>query len=156
VTPPRYGQGVTAVTAYRAGRDGQERAGPGGAPPLQLAPPVAALCREYAVLAAAAATGLADFLDDVAALAVRLLPTARSARIHVRDPEVVTAVVDAPEPPRPDDATVLAIPLVGRGDVAGMLELSPAGGAGFPVQERELAEVLAALLTLSLASGRAA
>jgi hypothetical protein len=44
---------------------------------------------------------------------------------------------------------------VGRGDVTGVLELAP-GGDGFPVQERELAEVLAVLLTLSLASDRAA
>ena len=44
---------------------------------------------------------------------------------------------------------MLAIPLVGRGDLAGVLELAPAGD-GFPVQERELAEVLAVLLTLSL------
>jgi hypothetical protein len=53
----------------------------------------------------------------------------------------------------PDD--VLAIPLVGRGDLAGVLELAPAGD-GFSAQERELAEVLAVLLTLSLGTGRAA
>ena len=57
------------MTGTRAGR-----AEPGSVPPH-----VAALCREYAALAAAAAVGLADFLDDVAALAVRTLPTARSA-----------------------------------------------------------------------------
>jgi hypothetical protein len=50
---------------------------------------------------------------------------------------------------------VLAIPLVGLGDLAGVLELAPAGDA-FPVQERELAEVLAVLLTLSLGAARAA
>jgi hypothetical protein len=116
---------------------------------------VVALCREYALLVAVAAAGLADFLDDVAALAVRTLPTARSARIRVRDPEVVTAVADAPGLPPPRDDTVLAIPLVGRGDVAGMLELAPAGD-DFPAQERELAEVLAVLLTLSLGTARAA
>jgi hypothetical protein len=121
---------------------------------------VVVLCREYAALTAAAAVGLADFLDDVAALAVRTLPTARSARIHVRDPEVVTAVADTPGAdtpgagsPSPD--AVLAIPLVGLGDLAGVLELAPAGDA-FPVQERELAEVLAVLLTLSLGAARAA
>ena len=125
--------------------------------PGPVPPHVAALCREYAVLAAAAAAGLADFLDDVAALAVRTLPTARSARIRVRDPEVVTAVADGADVGAggaPPDG-VLAIPLVGRGDLAGVLELAPAGD-GFPVQERELAEVLAVLLTLSLGSGRAA
>jgi GAF domain-containing protein len=111
---------------------------------------VATLCREYAALAAAAAVGLADFLDDVAALAVRTLPTARSARIRVRDPEVVTAVADVAGDGGAPPGGVLAIPLVGRGDLAGVLELASAGD-GFPVQERELAEVLAVLLTLSLA-----
>ena len=102
---------------------------------------MAALCREYAVLAAAAAAGLADFLDDVAALAVRTLPTARSARIRVRDPEVVTAVADGADlgaggAHRPGG--VLAIPLVGRGDLAGVLELarqataSPCRNASWP------------------------
>jgi hypothetical protein len=142
---------VTAVTASGAGRGGEGR--PGYLSPV--APPVATLCREYASLAAAAAVGLADFLDDVAALAVRLLPTAGSARIRVREPEVVTAIADAAGTP-PDHGRVLAIPLVGRGDLAGMLELSPAGGGHFPAHERELAEVLAVLLTLSLADGRAA
>jgi hypothetical protein len=130
--------------------------GTGPAEPGPVPPHVAALCREYAALAAAAAVGLADFLDDVAALAVRMLPTARSARIHVRDPEVVTAVADgagAAAAGTPPDG-LLAIPLVGRGDLAGVLELAPAGD-GFPVQERELAEVLAVLLTLSLGTGRA-
>ena len=119
-----------------------------------MPPHVAALCREYAALAAAAvgaeALPFGDFLDDVAALAVRMLPTARSARIRVRDPEVVTAVAA-----RTGGATsdgVLAIPLVGGGDLAGVLELAPAG-EGFPAHERELAEVLAVLLTLSLSPG---
>lgn len=111
--------------------------------------PVAVLCREYAAVAATAAIGLADFLDGVAALAVRMLPTARSARIHVREPEVVTVVAGAPGPAVPDRGGVLAIPLVGRGDLAGMLELAP---AEFPEPERELAEVLAVLLTLSLSA----
>jgi hypothetical protein len=118
--------------------------------------PVAALCHEYAALATAAAVSLADFLDDVATLAIRLLPTVRSARIQVRDPEVVTVVADAAGPDRPDHARVLAIPLVGRGDLSGVLELAPAGGAVFGVHERELAEVLAVLLTLSLTTPRAA
>ena len=139
------------MTASGAGRGGEGR--PGYLSPV--APPVATLCREYASLAAAAAVGLADFLDDVAALAVRLLPTAGSARIRVREPEVVTAIADGPGTP-PDHGRVLAIPLVGRGDLAGVLELSPAGGDHFPAHERELAEVLAVLLTLSLAGGRAA
>jgi hypothetical protein len=141
------GRGWTAVTG----------AGTGPAEPGPVPPHVAALCREYAALAAAAAVGLADFLDDVAALAVRTLPTARSARIHVRDPEIVTAVaeeVDAGTGGAPPDG-LLAIPLVGRGDLAGVLELAPAGD-GFTVHERELAEVLAVLLTLSLNPGRAA
>jgi GAF domain-containing protein len=128
------------VTGTRAGRTE-----PGPVPPH-----VAALCREYAALAAAAAVGLADFLDDVAALAVRTLPTARSARIRVRDPEVVTAVADVGGREGAPPGGVLAIPLVGRGDLTGVLELASAGD-GFPVQERELAEVLAVLLTLSLA-----
>ena len=131
--------------------------GAGHPEPGPVPPHVAALCREYAALAAAAAVGLADFLDDVAALAVRTLPTARSARIRVRAPEVVTAVADGADvgvEAAPPDG-VLAIPLVGRGDLAGVLELAPAGD-GFPAQERELAEVLAVLLTLSLGTGRAA
>jgi len=45
---------------------------------------------------------------------------------------------------------VLTIPLVGGGDLAGMLELDPGNRDGFPADERELAEVLAVLLTLSL------
>ena len=45
---------------------------------------------------------------------------------------------------------MLAIPLVGGGDLAGMLELDPGDRDGFPADERELAEVLAVLLTLSL------
>ena len=133
------------MTGSRTGR-GE----PGAVPPQ-----VMALCREYAAITAAAAVGLADFLDDVAALAVRTLPTARSARIHVRDPEVVTAVADTPGAGSPSPDAVLAIPLVGLGDLAGVLELAPAGDA-FPVQERELAEVLAVLLTLSLGAARAA
>ena len=121
----RVGRGWAAVTGTGTGR-----VEPGPVPPH-----VAALCREYAALAAAAAVGLADFLDDVAALAVRMLPTARSARIRVRDPEVVTAVADGATrrgrsasrggAPR----AVLAIPLVGRGDLAGVLELAPAATA---------------------------
>jgi GAF domain-containing protein len=86
-------------------------------------------------------------------LAVRLLPTAQSARIRVRVPEVVTAVADADEPPGPparSSREVLAFPLVGRGDLAGILELDSAGRGDFPTDERELAEVLAVLLTLSL------
>jgi GAF domain-containing protein len=149
------------VTASGAGRDGQNPAGPDSVLPdsvpfVQVPAPVATLCREYAVLTAAAVAGLADFLDEVAALAVRLLPTARFARIRVREPEVVTAIADAPGAQRPHHHGVLAIPLVGRGDLTGVLELAPAGGAGFPVHERELAEVLAALLTLSLGADRAA
>ena len=77
------------MTGWGSGREGE-----GPAYPVYGPPPVAALCREYATLAAAAAVGLADFLDDVAALAVRLLPTAGSARIRVREPEVVTAIAD--------------------------------------------------------------
>jgi hypothetical protein len=136
---------VTVVTATR----------PGPAELGPVPPQVAALCREYAALAAAAAVGLADFLDDVAVLAVRMLPTARSARIHVRTPEVVTAGAGPPGAGGASPDGVLAIPLVGRGELAGVLELAPAGD-GFPVQERELAEVLAVLLTLSLGNGHAA
>jgi hypothetical protein len=143
------------VTGTGAVPDGPERPGAGRAPAQLYPAPVAALCREYALLAAAAVAGLADFLDDVAALAVQMLPTARSARIRVRDPEVVTAVAEAPGRPRAAREGVLAIPLVGRGDLSGVLELATAGD-GFPVQERELAEVLAVLLTLSLATDRAA
>jgi hypothetical protein len=123
--------------------------------PVQAPPAVAVLCREYTALAAAAVVSVADFLDGVAALAVRLLPTARAARIRVRAPVEVTAVAvaDVAASPRPD---VLAIPLVGGGDLAGMLELAPSGVDGFPEHERELAEVLAVLLTLSLRPDRAA
>ena len=115
-----------------------------------MAPAVVTLCHEYAALAGAAVAGLADFLADAAALAVRSLPSARSARIRVRVPEVVTAIADAPEGARAGRQDVLAIPLVGGGDLAGILELDPAGREGFPADERELAEVLAVLLTLSL------
>ena len=96
---------------------------------MLVAPAVVTLCHEYAALAGAAVAGLADFLADAAALAVRSLPSAQSARIRVRVPEVVTAIADAAErvraggPPRRD---VLAIPLVGGGDLAGILELDPA------------------------------
>jgi len=120
---------------------------------MLAAPAVITLCHEYAALAGAAVAGLADFLADAAALAVRLLPTAQSACIRVRVPEVVTAVADADEPPGPaarSNREVLAIPLVGRGDLAGILELDSAGRGDFPTAERELAEVLAVLLTLSL------
>jgi hypothetical protein len=126
-------------------------------PPLLADTAAAVLCREYAALAGSPVPALADFLHEVAALAIRLLPSARRARIRVRHPEVVTAT--APDRVEPDAASrpgILAIPLVGRGDLAGMLELDPAGPAGFPPYERELAEVLAVLLTLSLAAGRAA
>lgn len=139
------------MTGTGAGPHGPERR----VPASPYTPPVAVLCREYAMLAAAAAAGLADFLDDVAALAVRVLPTAQSARIRVREPEVVTAIADAPGRLRADREGVLAIPLVGRGDLSGVLELAPEGD-GFPVHERELAEVLAVLLALSLATDRAA
>jgi hypothetical protein len=122
--------------------------GPGGT--AAEAPAVVALCHEYAALAGAAVAGLADFLTDAAALAVRSLPSAQSARIRVRVPEVVTAIADAPGRPRAGRPDVLAIPLVGGGDLAGILELDPAGREGFPADERELAEVLAVLLTLSL------
>jgi hypothetical protein len=116
-----------------------------------VAPAVVALCCEYAALAGAAVAGLADFLTDAAALAVRSLPSAQSARIRVRVPEVVTAIADAPGGrPGHGRRDVLAIPLVGGGDLAGILELDPASREGFPADERELAEVLAVLLTLSL------
>lgn len=111
--------------------------------------PVAALCREYAALAATAACGLADLLDGVVALAVRTIPTARSARIHVQGRGVVGAGTDAPSTGGADADGVLAIPLVGRGELAGLLELAPRTAA-FPAHERELAELLATLLTLSL------
>jgi hypothetical protein len=88
----------------------------------------------------------ADLLDRIAALAVRMLPSARSARITVRVPETVSAVAGTPGPA---GAGGLAIPLVGGGELAGQLELAPAGG-GFPLPERELAEVLAVLITLTL------
>jgi hypothetical protein len=113
-------------------------------------PAVVTLCHEYAALAGTAVAGLADFLTDAAALAVRSLPSAQSARILVRVPEVVTAVVDAPGASAPRPRDVLAIPLVGGGDLAGMLELDPGDRDSFPADERELAEVLAVLLTLSL------
>jgi hypothetical protein len=123
------------------------------------APAVVVLCHEYAALAGVAIAGVAEFLADAAALAVRLLPTAQSVRIRVRVPEVVTAIADAPDAELPADADhpgragqseVLAIPLVRGGDLAGVLELDPGARAGFPADERELAEVLAVLLTLSL------
>jgi hypothetical protein len=113
-------------------------------------PAVVTLCHEYAALAGTAVAGLADFLTDAAALAVRSLPSAQSARILVRVPEIVTAVVDAPGASAPRPRDVLAIPLVGGGDLAGMLELDPGDRDSFPADERELAEVLAVLLTLSL------
>ena len=122
----------------------------GGGAEAAVAPAVVTLCREYAALAGAAVADLADFLADAAALAVRSLPSARSALIRVRVPEVVTAIADAPGGPRAGRRDVLAIPLVGGGDLAGILELDPAGREGFPADERELAEVLAVLLTLSL------
>jgi GAF domain-containing protein len=115
-----------------------------------VAPAVVALCHEYAALAGAAAASLADFLADAAELAVRSLPSAQSAHIRVRVPEVVTAIADAPGADRDHRPDVLAIPLVGGGDLAGVLELHPGGRDGFPADERELAEVLAVLLTLSL------
>jgi GAF domain-containing protein len=125
--------------------------GPGGAERApSAAPAVVALCHEYAALAGAAVAGLAEFLADAAELAVRLLPTAQSARIRVRVPEVVTAVADAAGPLPGGSGEVLAIPLVGGGDLAGVLELDSAGRGDFPTDERELAEVLAVLLTLSL------
>ena len=126
-------------------------AGPGGPDAAALvAPAVVALCHEYAALAGAAVAGLAEFLADAAALAVRSLPSAQSARIRVRVPEVVTAIADAPGAAGTVRRDVLAIPLVGGGDLAGMLELDPGNRDGFPADERELAEVLAVLLTLSL------
>ena len=106
------------------------------------APAVVVLCHEHAALAEVA--GVAEFLADAAALAVRLLPTAQSARIRVRVPEVVTAIADAPGTDHP-----------GRGDLAGVLELDPGARDGFPADERELAEVLAVLLTLSLGNAAA-
>jgi GAF domain len=123
------------------------------------APAVVVLCHEYAALAGVAVAGVAEFLADAAALAVRLLPTAQSARIRVRVPEVVTAIADAPDadhPGRAGQSEVLAIPLVGGGDLAGVLELDPGARDGFPADERELAEVLAVLLTLTLSLGHAA
>jgi GAF domain-containing protein len=145
---------VTGAGSGRGSGTGRSEAGR-TAGPVEPPPPVAVLCREYTALAAAAVVSLADFLDEVAALAVRLLPTARSARIRVRDPQVVTAeaAVEASASTRPH---VLAIPLVGRGELAGLLELAPSDGHGFPEHERELAEVLAVLLTLSLGAARAA
>jgi GAF domain len=140
------------VTGSARGSNDPERAGPRADP----AAPVVVLCREYAALAGAAAASLADFLDDVAALALRLLPTAGTARIRVRDPEIVTAVASTAPPPGPQSTAALAIPLVGGGDLAGVLELDPVDHGGFPPHERELAEVLAVLLTLSLVPGRAA
>ena len=62
------------------------------------APAVVVMCHEYAALAGVAVAGVAEFLADAAALAVRLLPTAQSARIQVRVPEVVTAIADASQP----------------------------------------------------------
>ena len=50
---------------------------------------------------------------------------------------------------------MLAIPLVGGGDLAGVLELDSGARDGFPADERELAEVLAVLLTLSLGNAAA-
>jgi hypothetical protein len=134
------------VTRAGAGPGGTEAAG------MLVAPAVVALCHEYAALAGAAVAGLADFLADAAALAVRSLPSAQSARIRVRVPEVVTAIADAPGARAARRRDVLAIPLVGGGDLAGILELDPGGRDGFPADERELAEVLAVLLTLSLGS----
>jgi len=126
-------------------------AGPGAeSPAVLVAPAVVTLCHEYAALAGSAVAGLADFLTDAAALAVRSLPSAQSARIRVRVPEVVTAIADASGASEPRPRDVLAIPLVGRGDLAGMLELDPGDRHSFPADERELAEVLAVLLTLSL------
>jgi hypothetical protein len=111
---------------------------------------VAELCREYAGLATASGVTLwADLLDRVAALAVRMLPSARWARITVRLPETVSAVAGAPGTA---GAGALAIPLVRGGELAGMLELVPAAD-GFPPQERELADVLAVLITLTLRGG---
>jgi hypothetical protein len=124
--------------------------GPGAESEAVVAPAVVTLCHEYAALAGAAVADLADFLTDAAALAVRSLPSAQSARIRVRVPEVVTAIADAPGASKPRPRDVLAIPLVGGGDLAGMLELDPGDRDGFPADERELAEVLAVLLTLSL------
>jgi GAF domain-containing protein len=126
--------------------------GPGGSESATpAAPAVVALCHEYAALAGAAVAGLAEFLAGAAELAVRLLPTAQSACIRVRVPEVVTAVAAAAgRSPGGSGREVLAIPLVGGGDLAGMLELDSAGRGDFPTDERELAEVLAVLLTLSL------
>ena len=122
------------------------------------APALVVLCHEYAALAGFAVAGVAEFLADAAALAVRLLPTAQSARIRVQVPEVVTAIADAPgadHSGRAAPSDVLAIPLVGGGDLAGVLELDPGARHGFPADERELAEVLAVLLTLSLGNAAA-
>src|SRR6185436_9337457 len=58
-------------------------AGPGAPDAAALvAPAVVTLCHEYAALAGAAVAGLAEFLADAAALAVRSLPSAQSARIR--------------------------------------------------------------------------
>lgn len=119
-------------------------------------PAVVVRCHEYA--APAAVAGVAEFLADAAVLAVRLLPTAQSARIRVRVPDVVTANADAPGTDRPGRAgpsEVPAIPLVGGGDLAGVPELDADARDGFPADERELAGVLAVLFTLSLGNAAA-
>lgn len=125
-------------------------AGPGGPEATTVSAAVVSLCHEYVALTGAADACLVDFLADAAALAVRSLPSAQSARIRVRVPEVVTAIADAPGARRNRGPDVLAIPLVGGGDLAGVLELHPGSRDGFPADERELAEMLAVLLTLTL------
>ena len=130
------------------------------------APAVVVLCHEYAALAGVAVAGVAEFLADAAALAVRLLPTAQSARIRVRVPEVVTAIADAPDAELFVDAPGTDHPADprrarcwrSRWSAAAtwpVLELDPGARDGFPADERELAEVLAVLLTLSLGDAAA-
>ena len=122
------------------------------------APAVVVLCHEYAALAGVAVAGVAEFLADAAALAVRLLPTAQSARIRVRVPEVVTAIADAPDadhPGRAGRATCWRSRWSAGATSPGCWSSTRAPGHGFPADERELAEVLAVLLTLSLGNAAA-
>ena len=149
---------VGAAVILRHPGKGTDVTGTGPEAASVAAPAVVVLCHEYAALAGVAVAGVAEFLADAAALAVRLLPTAQSARIRVRVPEVVTAIADAPgadHSGRAAPSDVLAISVVGGGDLAGVLELSPAPGTASRRTSASCAEVLAVLLTLSLGDAAA-
>ena len=155
VRSPGHGGASGDPAAPREG-DGRDRSRTGAEPPSVLvAPAVVALCHEYAALAGSRSRAWPSSSPTPPRSRCGCCPSAQSARIRVRVPEVVTAIADASDASEPRPRDVLAIPLVGGGDLAGVLELDPGDRHGFPADERELAEVLAVLLTLSLGNAAA-